>query len=228
MEADLILTLGLPSPPPARASLLALFNNGDPHVKDPLCVKRCDVCHPNAPQTEEGSAHHISRRVVRKGRYRILQLMRMHADDGINQTRPDTVVSFPLEDATHLGSLVAVILHHGSSTAGGHYTCYAKRLGSWLRCDDANVSAVPAGAVQSDASAKDAVLWIYEQQVSGVNEIDWRLTYCRLHRPPRRLRQGHGRPWDRSPQPAPPRRTTGRRLQEPRAEVGNNTLLLGS
>lgn len=50
---------------------------------------------------------------------------------------------------THLYDLFAVLVHHGSSLNGGHYTCFVKASnGVWHLCDDARVKPVSQRLVE--------------------------------------------------------------------------------
>ena len=63
--------------------------------------------------------------------------------------------------------LVAVVLHHGSSTDTGHYICLVEDNG-WLRCDDGDVFLVPDIVESLIANEQRSVLWLYSRQDSAV------------------------------------------------------------
>ena len=102
---------------------------------------RCGGCNKSVRATKAlGVEAYPEALVVHLKRFRTAQLGRRH------RRQPQKIekrVAFearwaPSKKASY--DLTGVVVHHGSTTRGGHYTAYARRKGAWCHCDDASIT----------------------------------------------------------------------------------------
>lgn len=67
-------------------------------------------------------------------------------------------------NSSSIYDLAAVIVHHGSGTSNGHYTCFAHNNGIWMHFNDSLVKEVTEDTV---ANCKPYILFYTKREGDG-------------------------------------------------------------